>query len=63
MSQTAFVDFLITCIYQSNFDVNKSRIETFIIRSSDGGTEFQIVAFVNDVNQDVTEGSDGVEHM
>lgn len=65
MSQIASVDYLITCIYQSNCSVKTQikNIETFIIRSSDGGTEFQLVAFVNDVNQDANEGSDGVEHM
>ena len=27
------------------------------------GEKFELLAFVNDVSQDVTEGSDGVEHM
>ena len=29
----------------------------------DPGEKFELLAFVNDVSQDVTEGSDGVEHM
>ena len=63
MSQIASVDYLITCIYQGNYDVNQEGKYYFIIRSSDEGTEFQLVAFVNDVDQDANEGSDGVEHM
>ena len=65
MLQIASVDYLITCIYRSNFDLKlrAGSIETSIIRSSVEGTEFQLVAFVNDVNQDANEGSDGVEHM
>ena len=27
------------------------------------GKKFVLIAFVNDVDQSVTEGSDGVEHM
>ena len=40
-------------------------ITTYTYRSSavPGGQEFELLAFVNDVRQDVTEGSDGVEHM
>ena len=30
---------------------------------NDPGQKFELLAFVNDVSQDVTEGSDGVEHM
>ena len=29
----------------------------------EGGKKFIMMAFVTDVDQDVTEGSDGIEHM
>ena len=33
-------------------------------RSKEGaGQQFELLAFVNDVNQEATEGSDGIEHM
>ena len=36
----------------------------YLPRSREGtGQKFELLAFVNDVRQDVTEGSDGVEHM
>jgi hypothetical protein len=28
-----------------------------------GGQNFELLAFVNDVAQDATEGNDGIEHM
>ena len=34
-----------------------------MIRSTESGTDFQVVAVVTNVNQAVNEGSDGVEHM
>ena len=36
---------------------------TNLNRSTKAGENFQLLVFVNDVNQEVTEGSDGVEHM
>ena len=53
-------------------ECNDEKIETFcglphhlyLPRSKKGtGQKFELLAFVNDVSQDVTEGSDGVEHM
>ena len=32
-------------------------------RSTEAGENFQLLVFVNDVDQAVTEGNDGVEHM
>lgn len=34
-----------------------------VARSTEAGENFQLLVFVNDVDQAVTEGSDGVEHM
>ena len=35
----------------------------YLPRSTPEGTDFELVAFVNDVDQEVMEGSDGIEHM
>ena len=36
----------------------------YLPRSREGpGQNFELLAFVNDVDPDVTEGRDGVEHM
>ena len=36
----------------------------YLPRSKEGsGQKFELLAFVNDVSQDVNEGSDGIEHM
>ena len=32
-------------------------------RSTESGENFKLLVFVNDADSDVTEGSDGVEHM
>ena len=38
----------------TNYDSNQKDL---------GSSIFVLIAFVNDVNQAVTEGSDGIEHM
>ena len=39
---------------------------TFIVRSlpvEDGGSQYELIAIATDVEENVNEGSDGIEHM
>lgn len=56
------MEFLITSLFQGKIEHQKLLPRTFC-RSTEEGQNFKLVVFVNDVSQDVTEGSDGVEHM
>lgn len=53
----------ITCIYQGKAQYPRAESRMAVIRSTENGTDFQVVAVVTNVNQAVNEGSDGVEHM
>ena len=59
------MDFPTTSFYQGETDYNPRSVAKFInfSRSTEAGDSFQLLVFVNDVDQAVTEGNDGVEHM
>ena len=69
MLETLSVDFLITCLYLGKFPAIRFRFQIDLsylevsFSGNENGENFQLMVFVNDVNQAVTEGADGIEHM
>ena len=65
MSWIHSVVFPTTSFYQGETNYNPESMVKFInfSRSTEAGENFQLLVFVNDVDQAVTEGNDGVEHM
>ena len=42
---------------------NKAKVNYRSLPVKAGGSHFELIAIVTDVEQNVTEGSDGIEHM
>ena len=61
------VDFPTTFCCRGNADWRKERLSiNFVVRSlpvEDGGSQYELIAIVTDVEQNVNEGNDGIEHM
>ena len=51
----------------NNVDWRKEHLTIhFVVRSlpvEDGGSQYELIAIVTDVEQNVNEGNDGIEHM
>ena len=62
------VDFPTTFSFRGiNVDWRKEDLTiTFVVRSrpvEDGGSQYELIAIATDVEQNVNEGIDGIEHM
>ena len=61
------VDFPTTFFYRGNGDWRKEDLTIhFVVRSlpvEDGGSQYELIAIATDVEQNVNEGIDGIEHM
>ena len=61
------VDFHTTFCCLGNLDLKKEYLSiNFVVRSlpaKAGGSHYELIAIVNDVDQNVNEGNDGIEHM
>ena len=59
------VDFPITFCCRGNVDSKKAFLTlNFLVRSlPDGGSQYELIAIVTDVEENINEGKDGIEHM